>query len=80
MISFGVPAGATTLCQMPRSKPGSVSPTVGISGAIESRLPPVRPRILILLSRQSGMATLALSMPSWMSPARMPVICVVPPL
>ena len=48
MISFGVPAGATTLCQMPRSKPGNVSPTVGISGASESRLPPVRPRILIL--------------------------------
>ena len=52
----------------------------GFPARSTSRLPPVRPRILILLSRHSGMATLALSMPSWMSPARMPVICVVPPL
>ena len=37
-ISFGVPAGATTLCQMPRSKPGKVSAMVGISGASASRL------------------------------------------
>jgi hypothetical protein len=31
-ISFGVPAGATMLCQMPRSKPGRVSAICGISG------------------------------------------------
>ena len=36
-ISGGVFAGATTLCQMPRSKPGKVSATVGISGASEMR-------------------------------------------
>ena len=51
----------------------------GISGASESRCALTRPRILTFLSRQSGSDTLMLSMPSGMSPARMPVICVVPP-
>src|SRR6476660_2322287 len=52
---------------------------VGISGASESRCALTSPRIFTFLSRQSGSATLMLSMPSGMSPARMPVICVLPP-
>src|SRR5262245_66056284 len=52
---------------------------VGISGASERRWALTKPRILTFLSRQSGNATLMLSMPKGMSPARMPVICVVPP-
>src|SRR5262249_24260577 len=76
--SRGVPAGATMLCQMPRSYPGKVSAMVGTSGGSDRRCALTRPRILSFLSRQSGSATLMLSMPSAMSPARMPVVWVGP--
>src|SRR5262249_50250008 len=76
--SRGVPAGATMLCQMPRSYPGKVSAMVGMSGASDRRCALTRPRILTFLSRQSGSATLMLSMPSATSPARIPVIWVGP--
>ncbi len=52
---------------------------VGSSGANDSRCALTKPRIFTFLSRQSGSDTLILSMPKGMSPARMPVICVVPP-
>ena len=79
MISFGVPAGATMLCQMPRSKPGSVSPTGGISGATRAACAG-HAENLDLVVAPKRQATLALSRPSGISPASMPVICVVPPL
>src|SRR5262249_5130960 len=52
---------------------------VGISGASERRWALTRPRILTFPSRQSGSDTLMLSMPSAMSPARMPGVWGVQP-
>ena len=54
-IGFGVPAGATIICQEAKSKPGTpASATVGISGAIGSRVADDTPSARTLPSASSG--------------------------
>ncbi len=81
-VGYGGVGGARAIAQLRGVGPYDFCcyKDLGISGAIVSRLAPVRPTILIFPSRHSGMETFALSIPSWMSPAIRPVICVVPPL
>ena len=77
-ISRGVPAGAT----MPARCEVVAGKGLRDGGNIRRKRQTLRAHQaedFTFLSRQSGSDTLMLSMPKAMSPARMPVICVVPP-
>ena len=79
-ISGGVPAGAKRATQLPTSKPGSVSATVGISGVAAARDGPIvaSARSLPALACGSTVGIVAKSIDVW--PARRSVIAGTLPL